>query len=299
MSNSTLKAMLPATTTGPISPRAILPASEEIDRSNPERAVAPIVDQIISSYAGMVGDRLRTDAALTRAREGVLMALRANPGLWAAAVGDAHGLSVAIIKSLRLGLDLDPTLGHAYIVPRRARKGEPVKLQLEIGYRGMIHLARQAGIVEIFAEVVYSVDGFEVLRGTENRLTHRPSYLEPRSEAVAVYAVAKLANGGTEFEVLTLAEIAAARAKSTARDGSAWRDHWPEMAKKTALRRLFKRLPVRLVTDGDGDDDPSSPPAAVATPAAAPRLPQAPAEPDPASLGWADFDADLEEEEAP
>lgn len=245
-----LKSMMPTSTAAPVSPRQILPVDAE-QGGDPEKAIAPLVDDVFSSYSGMVADRFRSDAALTRAREGALMALRANPHLWGAAMADRHGLSVAIIKTLRMGLDLDPGLGHAYIVPRRARKGEPARLQLEIGYRGMLHLARRAGIVSAFGEVVYDGDRFEVHRGTDPRIEHAPTYTN-RGDAICVYAVARLAEGVFEFEVLTLDEVDLARKKSTAQNGTAWRDHWAEMAKKTALRRLLKRLPVRLDDPDEG-----------------------------------------------
>jgi hypothetical protein len=59
--------------------------------------------------------------------------------------------------------------------------------------------------------------------------------------------VAKLQGGGHQFEVLSIADVEKARASSRARGAdSPWATHWDEMAKKTAVRRLFKYLPVSI-----------------------------------------------------
>ncbi|EBQ9580483.1 recombination and repair protein RecT, partial [Salmonella enterica subsp. enterica serovar Weltevreden] len=61
-----------------------------------------------------------------------------------------------------------------------------------------------------------------------------------------VYAVARLKDGGTQFEVMTRKQIELVRAQSKAGNNGPWVTHWEEMAKKTAIRRLFKYLPVSI-----------------------------------------------------
>jgi len=58
--------------------------------------------------------------------------------------------------------------------------------------------------------------------------------------------VAKLKDGGIQFEVMTRAEIEAVRAQSKAGKSGPWVTHFEEMAKKTVIRRLFKYLPVSI-----------------------------------------------------
>jgi recombination protein RecT len=50
---------------------------------------------------------------------------------------------------------------------------------------------------------------------------------------------------------MSRAEIEQVRAVSRSKDGAAWSQWWGEMARKTVLRRLIKRLP--LSTDRPGD----------------------------------------------
>ncbi|EFN9097341.1 hypothetical protein D3813_04040 [Escherichia coli] len=61
-----------------------------------------------------------------------------------------------------------------------------------------------------------------------------------------VYAVARLKDGGTQFEVMTRKQIELVRSLSKAGNNGPWVTHWEEMAKKTAIRRLFKYLPVSI-----------------------------------------------------
>ena len=147
----------------------------------------------------------------------------------------------AVIQAAQLGLDVDGSLGHAFLVPYKS------KCQLQIGYRGMIDLARRSGqIISLSAHVVYENDRFDYAFGLEDKLVHVPSIGKP-GKPIAVYAVAKLKGGGHQFDVLSIAEIEKARNHSmTTRSDSPWNTHWDEMAKKTAIRRLFKYLPVSI-----------------------------------------------------
>src|SRR5690606_22598960 len=130
------------------------------------------------------------------------------------------------------------------------------EVQFIVGYRGMIDLARRSGqILSIEARTVQEKDHFEVEFGLDSKVAHRPAWeVADRGALTFVYAVAKLKDGGVQFEVMSRAEIEAIRdasqgyqmAKRYARDGkinSPWATNFEEMAKKTVIRRLFKYLP--------------------------------------------------------
>lgn len=68
----------------------------------------------------------------------------------------------------------------------------------------------------------------------------------PGAPVTHVYAVARLKDGGTQFEVMTRKQIELVRSLSKAGNNGPWVTHWEEMAKKTAIRRLFKYLPVSI-----------------------------------------------------
>ena len=110
----------------------------------------------------------------------------------------------------------------------------------------MIDLARRSGqIVSISARTVRDGDNFHFEYGLNESLTHIPGENED-SPITHVYAVAKLKDGGIQFEVMTKKQIEKVREKSKAGDSGPWKDHWEEMAKKTVIRRLFKYLPVSI-----------------------------------------------------
>jgi hypothetical protein len=64
--------------------------------------------------------------------------------------------------------------------------------------------------------------------------------------APLVIAVAKLRDGGRQFDVMTKAEVDAIRKRSLSGGNGPWVTDYEEMAKKTVIRRLFKMLPVSV-----------------------------------------------------
>jgi recombination protein RecT len=157
---------------------------------------------------------------------------------------EPRSLIGAIVQASQLGLEPDGTLGHAYLIPFNNRKTGKVECQFIPGYKGLIELARRSSqISTIYAQVVHSNDEWDFAFGLEPRLTHTPTDGEPGA-MIAVYAVARLRDGGAQFEWLWKREVDAIRASSRAGNSGPWVTHYDEMAKKTALRRLCKLLPT-------------------------------------------------------
>jgi recombination protein RecT len=159
----------------------------------------------------------------------------------------------AVMTCSQLGLEPGNGLGHAYLLPfeRRSKVGGQwqtvgIDCQLIIGYRGMIDLARRSGqIVSLSARAVCEGDRFSYRYGLDETIEHQPGD-GVRGNLTHVYAVAKLKDGGVQFEVMSRAEVEKVRAQSKAKDSGPWVSHFEEMAKKTAIRRLFKYLPVSI-----------------------------------------------------
>ncbi|MFN3771603.1 MAG: recombinase RecT, partial [Ectopseudomonas guguanensis] len=80
----------------------------------------------------------------------------------------------------------------------------------------------------------------------DESLSHRPAEDGSEGDITHVYAVARLKDGGRQFEVMSKAQVEAVRAQSKAGKSGPWVSHWEEMAKKTVIRRLFKYLPVSV-----------------------------------------------------
>ncbi len=150
-------------------------------------------------------------------------------------------LQMAIYNVALTGLSLNPVLKYAYLLPREGN------VMLEPSYMGLIKVLTDAGTVKsVRAELVYEGDVFEVYKGTENRILHVPNYAGTQSKVVAVYAIADLAGGLQQFEVMTTAEVERIRARSASYGSgknSPWLSDSGEMFRKTAIRRLFKYLP--------------------------------------------------------
>jgi recombination protein RecT len=164
----------------------------------------------------------------------------------------------AIMQCAALGLEPGGALGHCYLIPFENRRQNRTEVQFIIGYRGMIDLARRSGqIVSLTARAVRERDEFAYTFGLDENVEHTPADGD-RGEITYVYAVAKLKDGGVQFEVMSMADVRKVRDESQgyktalryAKPGqppnTPWHDHFEAMALKTVTRRLFKWLPVSI-----------------------------------------------------
>lgn len=122
---------------------------------------------------------------------------------------DSMSFVSAIVQCSQLGLEPGSALGHAYLLPFGNGEAESGKknVQLIIGYRGMIDLARRSGqITSLSARVVREGDEFSFEFGLDEKLIHRPGENED-APITHAYAVAKLKDGGVQFEVMTRKQI--------------------------------------------------------------------------------------------
>ena len=109
---------------------------------------------------------------------------------------------------------------------------------------GVLKKIRNSGeLLSISAYIAYSNDAFEYELGDDEKIKHRPA-LEDRGKPRLVYAIAKTKDGGVYREIMTVADVEKVRAVSRAKDDGPWSSWWDEMARKTVLRRLSKRLPM-------------------------------------------------------
>jgi recombination protein RecT len=165
---------------------------------------------------------------------------------------------LAVLGSCALGLELGGPMGQAYLVPY----GETC--QLIPGYRGLIKLATNAGNVSrISAEVVRVGDAFEFQEGTDPKLVHvraeapilADGTVDPKwqpGDVRSCYAVAFFSDGTTLAVIMHRWEIDRIRDMSQGyqnavkykKTDNPWMQHYAEMGKKTAIRRLSKLLPA-------------------------------------------------------
>lgn len=204
-----------------------------------------------------------------------LMRVTANAIRTTPKLQDCQPLSFlgALMQCAALGLEPNTVLGHAYLIPfdnSRKIDGRWVKVpevQLIIGYKGLIDLARRSGhITSISAHIHYDDDEvWEYEEGTEARLRHVPGPED--GKPLHAYAIAKFVEGGHAYVVLPWAKVMKIRngsqgwqsaVKFGKTEKSPWYTHEDAMAKKTAIRALSKYLPLSVefrdavAVDNDG-----------------------------------------------
>jgi recombination protein RecT len=128
---------------------------------------------------------------------------------------------------------------------------------------GILKKIRQSGeISSIRAHVVYEGDEFDFELGDDESIFHKPNLAE-QGQPIAAYAIAKFKDGDIQREVMSFTEIEKIRAKATGIGKACWASSWGEMAKKTVIRRLSKRLPTSNDLGADRDTIDTVVPASV------------------------------------
>lgn len=157
-----------------------------------------------------------------------------------------------VSKAAALGLYLDPQLGEAYLIESWNGKAKRKEPQLRVGYRGLIKLGRQSGEISMmYAHEVHKNDVFKASLGDHKSLAHEPDLFGDRGEIVGYYAVVKYKDGETDFEPLSILQAHGIRDRADGwkafKEGkiksTPWSTDEVEMSKKTAIRRLAKRIP--------------------------------------------------------
>lgn len=201
---------------------------------------------------------VRTDKELKFAQEKlhVLSLLKRTPKLRECTPESIYD---AMLQAASMGLTLNPTVGHCYIIPRKMRKkkdGESWDKYKEVpsfayaspSYRGLIHIPVASGAVRFArAEVVFKNDEFGYLgphHDVEYRLnTSHDQQIE--NNAVEVFAVAKTSHGDHLSEHMPREIVQRIRNMSEMPNSIMWHPDklWTEGWKKAVLRRLYKTLP--------------------------------------------------------
>lgn len=209
----------------------------------------------------------------------------ANAAMKTPALFDCTKQSIvkAMVQCCAFGIE--PNGWDAHILPYGK------EATLVIDYKGFITLAlKSERISNVRAELVCQNDEFDYYNG---RVSHRINFFKPRGEIMGAYAVATYKDGTEQSAVLSKEEIDKVRNMSRARNAPAWSTHYGEMAKKTAVRRLAKMLPLShaAVAAIQHDDEANynlEPPA-----------PKAVAKQDPDALAAALAGGDIEMDETP
>lgn len=221
----------------------------------PKEQIAYLLNQKKSELAKMLPKHLNAERLMKVAQ----IAATTTPAL---AKCDVASLVGAIGQCAQMGLEPNTVLGHAYLVPFNTKRKDGNgnerwvnSVQVIIGYKGLIDLARRSGqIVSIAAHEVCANDHFEMVYGLDEKLEHKPG-LADRGPVIGFYAVAKLVGGGHAFEFMPMRDVEEIRDNSQGwqqavkfkkQDSHPWGAHFVEMGRKTVIRRLAKYLPLSI-----------------------------------------------------
>lgn len=171
----------------------------------------------------------------------------------------------ALMHCASLGLEPNTPLGHAYLIPFKNNRKNITEVQVVIGYKGFIDLARRSGqLASIHGDVVYSDDElWSHEYGSNQHLRHRPGPRKGTRIGAYCYVKLNLGDGVTAegHRFMTMSEIIAHRnahsqgwktaVKFGKTEASPWHENNPAfeaMAIKTAVRALANRgeLPMSI-----------------------------------------------------
>ena len=162
-------------------------------------------------------------------------AIQNNPDL---AQVDRRSLFGAIVRLAQDGLLPD---GREAAIVKFGDKAQAMPM-----IAGILKQVRQSGeVAKVSAQVVHEHDEFVWSLGFDEDVTHKPPMLDqPRGKAIGAYATAVLKDGSRLLEVMSLEQIEKVRSVSRSKSAGPWVQWWGEMARKTVMRRLSKRLPM-------------------------------------------------------
>jgi recombination protein RecT len=146
----------------------------------------------------------------------------------------------ALMQAAEVGLEPDTPHQFAHLVPYGG------ECQFQVGYRGLIELGYRTGAYlpgSIDARTVCEADEFAIAYDPFPAFRHVPCLRGDAGQVTHAYAFAKTVDGLTVLEVMTAEQVEQVRAQSAMKNGMPWTKFWGEMAKKSAVKRLFKRQP--------------------------------------------------------
>ena len=173
-----------------------------------------------------------------------IQAFQKNDFLSKTAESNPASAQNAIINVAAIGISLNPAEKLAYLVPRDGM------VCLDISYMGLLQLAQSTGAIKWGqCKLVYSNDTYES-NGLDRAPTHQYNAFSDRGEIVGGYCTVKTADGDYLTEEMRADEInnimlrsAGYKAYQTKGKKCPWVTDWPEMARKTIVKRGSKYWP--------------------------------------------------------
>lgn len=166
-----------------------------------------------------------------------LQEIQLNPKLRACT---PQSIYIGLLSCAVTGLEPGPLKQEAFLIPFKD------EAKFLVGWRGIVKQAIRAGGVQfVRSGIIREGDVFDYDLGTSNQLVHKPRLGSARGDMIGAYAWAQLTNGQRQIEILDMPALEDVRKFAEKRGASPAWTQWPdEMARKTAVRRLGKYLPM-------------------------------------------------------
>jgi len=148
----------------------------------------------------------------------------------------------SIMTAATMNLPINNNLGFAYIVPFNNRKAGVVEAQFQIGYKGLIQLAKRSGQVKTIATTpIYEgqLKRNNPLLGCEFDFDNQES-----KKVIGYAAYYEEINGFSKLIYSTVEQIEAHAQKYSQtykNKYGVWKDNFEEMAQKTVLKTLLSK----------------------------------------------------------
>lgn len=164
----------------------------------------------------------------------------------------------ALKEAASYGLELNGTLGQAYLIPYKesvqvnGKWEKQMICHFQMGYKGLIALARRSNTIKtIAAEPIHENDIFEVQLGMGRSLSHKIDIMKERGDIVGYYCLVELSNGGSQFKVMSKKDVENHRDKFSkafkADDANnIWVKNFDAMALKTCVIQALKLCPISI-----------------------------------------------------
>jgi recombination protein RecT len=226
-----------------------------ITTTSPKRELRGEIEAMADQFKMALPSHIKVD----KFQRVVLTAVMSDPELLHA---DRRSLIASVTKAAQDGLLPDKREGALVIFNQKvSKKGEQDEWIKAVQWMpmiaGVLKKVRQSGeIAAITANIIHEKDQFIWSLGDDEAIEHVPPQLgEDRGKPIGVYAIATLKDGYKIREVMDINEIEKVRKVSKTGQFGPWKDWWEEMAKKTVIRRLSKRLPMSTDIEGVINDE--------------------------------------------
>lgn len=212
--------------------------SAPAQKQNPQQEIRGQLDKMAPEFQAALPEHVTVD----KFKRVALTAINQNPDL---AQVNRRTLFSALTQCAQDGLLPDGR--EAALVVFGGKQGKQAQYMPMLA--GILKKVRNSGeLSTISAHVIYENDEWDYELGDFERIKHKPA-LRNRGRPVAAYAIAHFKDGAVQREVMSVEEIEEVRQVSRSKDAGPWKSWWSEMARKTVIRRLAKRLPMSTEAD--------------------------------------------------